>query len=176
MLPDGQASNPSAVVQRITAAMADERYPSGRRAELRRLEPTAPGGAFWGLLLRVVPEALGDDEAERRWAVVIRGIAVMEAVLRGEREPPAMGIALARAAVAELRFLKLLRSSEDALPDELRRLARLMASRNQPFDWTDAWWLLATAGTPDAPIRRKIARDYYRARAALDATPSKDAA
>jgi CRISPR type I-E-associated protein CasB/Cse2 len=119
---------------------------------------------------------LGDDEAERRWAVVIRGIALLEGALRGEREPPTMGIALARAAVAELRFLKLLRSSEDALPDELRRLARLMAGRNQPFDWTDAWWLLVTAGRPDARIRRQLARDYYRTRAALDATLSKDAA
>ena len=60
------------------------------------------------------------------------------------------------------RLPRLLRLSRSELPEELRRLARLMAAKGDEgrFDWSDAFALLFWAD--GERVRRDIARDYYR--------------
>lgn len=170
MPPEGREDGVGQAVRAIAAAIGNEHYPPGSLAALRRLNPDAAmDGPFWDLLIRYTPDALGDDR-ERMWAAVIRGMAIMTRPgSRGEGPPPGLGAALAEAEVSELRFLRLLRTGADGLPEELRRLARLMASKGVGFDWADAWWLLATAGSDGADrTRRNLARGYYQRRYARD--------
>ena len=161
------------VVGGIARRLAEEDYPSGHLAALRRLESDRPAGAaFWRLVADYAP-ALFDDERGQRvnerdqrvLAAVVRGMAVAHPFhqpLSGRRS---LGTALAEAGVAEARLLRLLRLGRDELPEELRRLARMIASKGDPgrFDWADAAWLLATAdGEAGETVRRRIARDFYR--------------
>jgi CRISPR system Cascade subunit CasB len=155
-----------AAIRGIAEVIGSKYYPPGQLAELRRLQPEAPrGAAFWRLLLDHAPESVGNPALECDWAVVLRGMALMVPYHQPSEDDArgAMGEALAKAGVSELRFLRLVRAGRDQLPDELRRLARLMASRGEGFDWGDAFWLLRTASADGAErVRRNIARDYYR--------------
>jgi len=68
---------------------------------------------------------------------------------------------MAEAEISEARLLRLLRTGKDQLPEEVRRLARLMASKGDAgrFDWHDVF---ALAYWPNEDTRRRIAKDYYR--------------
>jgi CRISPR type I-E-associated protein CasB/Cse2 len=174
--PDADPTDPRRTVRAIAGAIGAEHYPPGRLAELRRLDPDAPqGAAFWTLLLDHAPGAVGDVRAEQAWAAVLRGMALMVPHHRPADRADGrgtLGEALAVADVSEPRFLRLLRVGGGELPGELRRLARLMAAKGAGFDWTDAWWLLRTAGGAGAEAtRRRLARDYYRKLHALRHPP-----
>lgn len=178
MPPEVREGNPAQSVRDIAIVVGSEHYPSGALAALRRLDPDAAvDGPFWELLFRHVPGEPSERD-ERIWATVIRGMAIMVPNHRPtEGERGGMGAALAEAEVSELRFLRLLRTGADGLPEELRRLARLMASRGVGFDWADAWWLMATAGTDAADrVRRRLARAYYNRRYARDNVGKESAA
>lgn len=138
-------------------------YPPGDLAQLRRLNADRPdGSAFWRLVVDYAPSALDDEPVARALAICLRGMAIMRAFLAGA--PRRLGIALAEARVSEQRVLRLLRADGRRLDEELRQLARLLASKGEDgrFDWADAFWLLRTADRDDAKVRRAIARDYYR--------------
>jgi hypothetical protein len=73
-----------------------------------------------------------------------------------------LGTAMAEAEVSEARLLRLLRTGREQLPEEVRRLARLMASKGDAgrFDWYDVF-LLAFHADADW-LRRRIAKNYFR--------------
>jgi CRISPR type I-E-associated protein CasB/Cse2 len=150
-------------IRAIADRLAREDYPPGDLAQLRRLQPDHPDGrAFWRLVVEHAPAALNDERLARALAICLRGMAIMRELLRGE--PRRLGVALAGAGVSEHRVLRLLRSDAQRLDEELRQLARLLASKGDDgrFDWADAFDLVCSAGTErEDEIRRRIARDYY---------------
>jgi CRISPR system Cascade subunit CasB len=150
------------VIGKIARRLARDDYPSGNLAALRRLRPEAPvGAAFWRLVADEMPALFDDERGQRVLAAVVRGMAIAHPfhVPQGGKRP--LGTTMAEVGVAEARLLRLLRLGRNELPEELGRLARLMASKGDGgrFDWTDVAWLLLTASEA---VRRRIARDFYR--------------
>jgi CRISPR type I-E-associated protein CasB/Cse2 len=141
-------------------------YPTGSLAALRRIRPEAPdGAAFWWLVAEYAPKAFEDDRASEVLAAVVQGMAIAHPFHRPLSGHGRLGEALAEAGVSEARLLRLLRQPRSELPEELRRLARLMGSKGDAgrFDWSDAFALLFWAdGEAGERQRRAIARDYYR--------------
>ncbi len=141
--------------------MEREDYPAGQLASLRRLQPARPeGAAFWLLVNTHAPVALDNERAERAVAITINGMAIAHPFHRSP-ERRSLGFAMAEAEISEARLLRLLRTDAEALPGEVRRLARLMGSKGDAgrFDWFDVF---ALAYWPNDAIRRRIAKDYYR--------------
>jgi len=155
-------------VAAVASAVAKSLSP-GDRSALRRLMPESPNtAAFWKIVVdllepRAVLPAVGParDAAERKWAVLVRGMALMPGYHSASSR---MGAALARADFSELRLLRLLRARGRALETELTSAIRFLAARPAHLDWTEpARLLLAGREDRKESIRRQIARDYYRA-------------
>jgi CRISPR type I-E-associated protein CasB/Cse2 len=153
-------------VHTVAARIGRPEYPPGNLAQLRRLEPGQPeGSAYWRLVADHLPEAFDNCGLGWAFAATLRGMALAAPFHRLERgERRSMGQALAEMDVSDARLLRLLRADGDALPRELRRLARLVQAKGDKarFDWTEAMWLLWTAGRGGEGNRRKIAKEYYR--------------
>lgn len=158
-----EPTNWQEAVRKIAWRIGLDHYPIGSLAALRRLRPDAPdGAAFWWLVAEYAPPAFEDDRAARALAAIAQCMAIAHPFhrpLSGQRH---LGEALAEAEVSEARLLRLLRSPRSELPEELRRLARLMGGRGDVgrLDWSDAFDLLFWAD--GERVRRGIARDYYR--------------
>jgi CRISPR type I-E-associated protein CasB/Cse2 len=156
-------------VGKIAGEMARGDHPAASLATLRRLDPEQPdGAAFWLLIAKHAPAAFDDDRAARALAMVVQGMAIAHPfhLPIGVRRRP--GMAMAEAGVSEARLLRLLRTGGAQLPDELRRLARLMASKGEDgrFDWSDMFDLVFCPESEHT--RSQIAKDYYRASYRLD--------
>jgi CRISPR type I-E-associated protein CasB/Cse2 len=150
-------------VRKMAWRISQEDYPTGHLAALRRLDPERPDGqAFWSLVGQDAPEAFESPHAASALASVVRGMAIAHPFHRPLDGRRRLGEALAEAEVSELRLLRLLRLPGGELPDELRRLARLMAAKGDigRFDWSDAFGLLFRRDGEE--VRHRIARDYYR--------------
>jgi CRISPR type I-E-associated protein CasB/Cse2 len=150
-------------VRNIARRIGREDYPTGSLAALRRLRPEAPdGAAFWWLIAEYAPQAFDNDRAAKAMAAVVQCMAIAHPYHRPASGRGRLGEALAEADVSEARLLRLLRLPRGQLPEELRRLARLVASKGDEgrFDWGDAFDLLFWAD--GERLRRDIARDYYR--------------
>lgn len=137
----------------------------GDVASLRRMEPTRPVAAFFKLAGLALDEELSRgltrEELETRWASIVIGLAHL-----GELHRPGarLGRALAEAEFSELRFARLLRADAPRLIDELPALARFLTSKGVRVDWTGAAWLMLSGGRSDEEsVRRRLARDYFRA-------------
>lgn len=140
----------------------------GDVAGLRRLDPDEPGGAaFWkALVFHVEPaEQLRADDAEVRWALILRTAGELHALNRRGRR---LGSALAAAKVSEMRLTRLLRADLDSLKSTLGAVAHQLASAGEGVDLGDVAWLVVTARNrgesrrSEDDVRRGIARDYYR--------------
>jgi CRISPR system Cascade subunit CasB len=140
----------------------------GDVAALRRLGPADPASpAFWRVVALhlepagLLPQGSGPlrDETERRWALLLSGMARCAGLHRpGEK----LGRGLVRAKYAEVRFSRLLRASGEALGDALRALTHQLASSATHVDWAELAELILSDGKPWAEgVRRRIARDYY---------------
>jgi len=158
------------VLGKIAWELDNDVIPPGEVAALRRLRPDQPGGpAFWKIAVRHLEpaELLADagapwrDEEERRWAMVLAGMAEMKGLHRPGR---ALGRVLAEAEVSEARVLRLLRAQgEDALAAAVRAVVHQLASGGHRVDWHDLAELIRSAGRPfEGSVRRRIATDYYR--------------
>lgn len=143
----------------------------GDIAALRRMDPRRPAAAFFkieGLVLdeHLPGEASARASGETRWAAIIIGLAHLGDLHQREHR---LGFALAAAQFSELRFARLLEADADQLVDELPSLARFLAAKSVPADWTAAAQLMLSAGREDEErTRRHLARDYYRAVARKD--------
>lgn len=169
--PPAATAEPGATgLARVIGAIAadlDGLLPPGDVAGLRRLRPEEVASpAFWKLVAtRLEPHGMLPGpaqarlEAERRWAVIVAGMAEMKGLHRPRAR---LGGALAEADVSEPRFLRLLRAHDAALFDAVRTTAHQLASRAVPVDWTDVARLVLTDGQEnEEDVRRHVARDYY---------------
>lgn len=185
-------------VGQAAGLLGSERLSNGDRAALRRISPEAPfTPALWKVLYRLeqheAPGWFGSGTREerqrmweRRWATLLMGMAFCARPQEADRrkrhlhdyETP-LGAALfdaggseTRAGWSELRFVRLLRSSGEALEVEIRRVAQYLASKSQPANWADMARLLfnqpndlsLTARDIAEKCRLSIARAYYGAR------------
>jgi len=81
------------------------------------------------------------------------------------------GDTLARAGLSEHRFDRLLRATGARLHDELRTVARFLASKGEAIDWTDLARLVLTDGSEATETaRRTLARAYYRTLSRIENT------
>ncbi len=139
---------------------------TGDVALLRRMDPRHPPSAFFKLegtvLDAVLPgEVHAREERETRWAAVVVGLAHLGDLHRPERR---LGEALADAHFSERRFAQLLRADAEQLIDEIPMVARYLAAKGVPANFSAAAWLILSAGqTNEERERRNIARDYYGA-------------
>lgn len=136
----------------------------GVAAELRRLDAGAAdrwrSAAFYRLAAAVAPDALGHDDAERRWAMVFSGMARLP-----HRHGVHPGRALAEAGYAERRLARLLSADDARLGDELRAaVAFLAAKQGEGVDWIALTALALSRSGSDGydGCRRRLAEDYFR--------------
>lgn len=151
-------------IARVAGTLSHSEFPRGDLADLRRGGArmyTSPG--YWRVLLdRVDQDQRADEEAERRWGVILQAMAIMAPDIHA----PGQGVGRVLAGIGqdslEHRLLRLLRSRGQALEDQMRLMARLLASYNRAVDWSPlAGLVLNRDEDRKESIRRSIARDYY---------------
>lgn len=156
----------TSVVSRIAGLIGSGAMSSGDVAALRRMDPWRPAAAFFkieGLVLEddLPGDAVARADAETRWAAIVIGLAHLGALHKPAQR---LGFALADAQYSDIRFARLIRADADRLADALPALARFLAAKGVPTDWTAAAHLILSAGRMDEePVRRHLARDYYGA-------------
>lgn len=159
----------SSVIHTIARSMRHQTISSGDLAALRRLQPDEPGdAAFWKILTSVIEPAgllpnSGPlrDMVERQWAVLLNALAIAGGQHASDVR---LGSALADAELSELRFVRLMRARGSALENEVRAIARVLASKALSANWVEVTQLLRhQEDNGSERWRRRIARDYYRA-------------
>ena len=153
----------------------------GDLAELRRMDPDDPDAAvFWRLLGR--HDLLNSSEAvERKWALILHGIALMTPTNSGGDSPQTahdgsmpVGRALflggeaqrAQGFYSESRLNRLLTAGGPMLRVLLARMFRMLAASRVTFNWREmAQFILNEDCNEEASEqgRRRIARAYYQA-------------
>ena len=144
----------------------------GGFAGLRRMDPDEPDtAAFWRLMAR--EDLLGIPEVERKWGLILHGIALMTRTggddvtgrsAHDGRTP--VGRALYESGYSETRFNRLLTARGDMLRVLLTRMFRMLAANQATFDWREMATYILNEGYDDEAAernRRRIAREYYRA-------------
>lgn len=147
-------------------------------AELRRMDPDTPdAAAFWRLMAQ--QDLLGSPAIERKWALVLHGMALMtrtagnDAMGRSahDRDTP-IGEALfyggdrsrVTAFYSQSRLNRLLTARGPMLRTLLARLFRMLAAADQPFNWYRMTTLILAERHDEERadyVRREIARHYY---------------
>ena len=153
----------------------------GDLAGLRRMDPDEPdAAAFWRLMAQY--DLLNSSEdVERKWGLILHGIALMTPANSGEGNPNTahngsmpVGRALylggesqrSAAFYSEARLNRLLTSGGPMLRTLLARMFRMLAAGGVTFNWREmAQFILNEGFNEDAAEqnRRRIAREYYRA-------------
>ncbi len=161
------------------AQLAEHRR--GDLAELRRMDPDDPDAAvFWRLLAQY--DLLNSGEAvERKWALILHGIALMTPTNSGGDNPQAahdgsmpVGRALflggeaqrSQAFYSESRLNRLLTAREGMMRVLLARMFRMLAASGVSFNWREMAQFILNEGYNEEAAeqgRRRIARDYYQA-------------
>lgn len=177
-------SDPSwgGIAVRIARRLARDDFPRGDLASLRRMSPGSgrDAAAFWRLAARY--ELLGAPSIERKWALIIHGIALMTPTAAGDgarlgaHEPStSVGAALFGANdeasresgfFSELRLNRLLTARGDVLQVLLARMFRMIGASGVAFDWREMARFVLLDGFEPAGAeraRQRIARDYFRA-------------
>lgn len=163
-----ESSSPSPQISEVVARLAraiQHALDPGEVAALRRLDPESPSSAFWKVAATHLEstgqlrDGPGRQAHEVRWAVILRGLALME----GLHSPAIrLGRALAEAGYSEVRLNRLLRARDGALHDEATSAVRYLAAKAQEADLTEfALLLVSQEEEPSDAIRRRIARDYF---------------
>jgi len=150
-------------IGQIAAALSSDRFPTGERAVLRRMNPgQLPPLAFYRFALRHLPEGW-DREADTResWGTLVAGVALMSP--NAHRPDRGLGRALAEAGYAAARLERLLAAEGDTRRSLLLRAARFLAAKSTSCNWVDAAQLLFTRD-PDKreSLQRRVAWDFYR--------------
>ena len=182
---EGQGENALPWAERaVGMAGTIAQYAEHRRgdlAELRRMDPDAPDAAtFWRLMAQ--HDLLSTSEiAERKWALMIHGIALMTPANSGGENPQTahdgympVGRALFLGGesrrdsgfYSEARLNRLLTAGGPMLRTLLPRMFRMLASSGVTFNWREMAQFILNEGYDDnlaEGSRRRIAREYYRA-------------
>ena len=159
----------------VANRLARPDFPRGDLAGLRRMSPEAADvPAFWRIAARY--DLLGSEEIERKWRLIIHGIALMTPTTRGgnAHDPRRrVGAALyagpeprrATAFYSETRLNRLLTARGKMTQTLLSRMFRMLASAGVSFDWREMAHLVLNEGYNESKTeqaRRRIARSYYR--------------
>lgn len=159
----GEAPSLRQVVLRIVGSLRAD-FSRGDLAALRRLNHRAPNAlAFWQLLVGDVPDTWrrGED-AECRWALIIKGMALMVPHHFNSGADP--GRVLSRAGFTELRLGKLLNARDGQFRDQFLRMCRYLAAKGEPVDWVRLAGLVLAEGRDETRAERErmaIARGFY---------------
>ena len=163
--------NIDAVVYRLVEDIVSPAFPRGQLAGLRRMNPEEPStAAFYQLMAE--RGLLENQNLENKWALIMRGIALMSPLAHDGRTP--VGVALfeggdagrSSAFYSELRLNRLLKARSSLLVTLVTQMFRMMNAANQPFDWREmAAFILSEDVDEDQSeaSRRNIARSYYGA-------------
>lgn len=155
---------PERLVPRLAFQLTSGSLTPGDVSSLRRMNPRDPEPAFYKLEAMVLDDDLPGEEAQRidaetRWAAIVAGLAHLGTLHKRDER---LGRVLADVGYSEIRFIRLIRADADRLVDELPQLARHLAAKGAPVDWTGAAHLMLSAGRDwEGRVRRHIARDYY---------------
>ena len=152
----------------------------GDLAELRRMDPEAADKAvFWRLM--ALQGLLGDPGLERKWALILHGIALMTPRTGGGGDSRTahngynpVGRALylggesqrTSALYSETRLNRLLTARGPMLRTLLARMFRMLAAANVSFNWREMAQFILNEGYDQQAAeqgRRRIARAYYDA-------------
>lgn len=180
------------VAKQFADTLAHPQCPRGELAELRRMDARVPGGAaYWRLMAQA--DLLGQGESwERKWALIIQGVAIMtstvgdEIELRSAHDPRmpvgralflGQGTAPEQGYFSALRLNRLLTARGFMFHSLLTRMFRMMGTSGS-FDWGEMAVFILYEGWKENrahACRRKIARAYYRAEAATFAPRNQEA-
>ena len=152
------------------AAMPE--HDRGGLAGLRRMDPDEPDTAsFWKLMAR--EDLLGNAEIERKWGLILHGMALMTRTAGGDvtsrsahQSNMPVGRALYENGYSETRFNRLLTARDDMLRVLLARMFRMLAAEQVSFDWREMATFILNDGFNEERAeegRRRLARAYYRA-------------
>ena len=155
-------------------------YNRGDLAGLRRMDPADPGPAvFWRLLASY--DLMGSPTLERKWALILHGIALMTPTNGGDGNtrtahdgytPVGRALFLGgesqRTAgfYSETRLNRLLTARGPMLRALMARMFRMLATAGVSFNWREMAQFILSEGYDEQATeqsRRRIAREYYRA-------------
>lgn len=147
---------------------------------LRRLDPNRPAGRSWTRLMER-HKLWGDEAEERRWAIVIQGMAqttgvragravpahhpmipVGQALYQGGRTPASKG----NGWYSKGRLRQLLNAEGPVFEENLRTLFQALGRNGVRFNWREMASFIIGASqdeTEREKRRRKIQQDYARA-------------
>lgn len=174
-------------IRSLSFRLDPEQIGAGPLAELRRMDPLAPvlPPAFWTLLFEHdLDDLRSGDRAERAFAVVLNGMALMAPKPHeGGKDPKrrwehSAGAVLARTGYSEPRFIRLLRADHVTLALEIGAACRWLRAKGETVNWIGfARFILARLTAPDGEtaedLTHRLSRDYFRA---LSKSKSEDAA
>ena len=159
----------------LAKQMAHADFPRGDLAALRRMSPAAADAtAFWRLAAR--HDLLRGTQVERKWALIMQGIALMTPTTKGRTaHDPARSIGAAlylggepsrtTGFYSETRLNRLLTARGTTLQTLLTRMFRMLASADASFDWREMARFILLHGYNEQQAeqaRRRVARAYYR--------------
>ena len=163
----------------LASRLARADFPRGDLAALRRMNPDTPAAVFWRLAAQ--HDLLGAPVVERKWMLILNGIALMTptagpgSVRTAHNPQRAVGTALflggesaARTTgfYSEARLQRLLTARGAVLHTLLARMFRMLAGAGAAFDWREMAWFILNDGFSAERAeesRRRIARAYYQA-------------
>lgn len=164
----GEYADLGSTISRLANYMNKGVLGPGEVADLKRLDCARPDKpAFWrALSWWISPDRPPGPDEERRWALVLSGMARMSP--RNHQPGRKLGRVLAEHDYSELRLARLLRSRGASFDSTVRRLSYFLSARGEPVDWTELAALILTVNPEKAEaIRRRIARDYYASARAI---------
>ena len=165
----------------------------GALADLRRMDPDSDDPAvLWRLLASRDLLDTANTEVERKWALILHGIALMTRTASADRDSRSAhnrGMPVGRALYlggessratgfySETRFNRLLNAREDMLRVLLGRMFRMTAAAGVTFNWWEMANFIRSADFDDDAAelsRRRLARDYYQTQRRASAQSNND--
>ena len=154
-------------LDKIASRLANDGFPTGDHAALRRMDPQAPSSHAEIATERLLASAGAEPKGEldrRRWLLIIHCLALV----RGKHDDKApTGKVLAQVQYSEERINRLLSSDIEVIADVLPRLARLLGAKGVAIDWLPLARIARWTGHNDESrvdrARAQVARDYARA-------------
>ena len=153
---------------KIASRLANDGFPMGDYAALRRMNPQTPSSHAEIAAERLLASAgaAPTGEADRkRWLLIIHCLALT----RGQHSHRAStGSVLAQVQYSEERINRLLSADFEVIADVLPRLARFLGAKGAAIDWLPlariARWTGRAENRADQS-RNRVAREYARATA-----------
>lgn len=149
-------------ISRLSGVLADERYPSGDRAALRRWAPSQPVPlAFYRLWLRHLGRDLPPEHQTEAWMVLAWGLATTGPGSHDQQR--SLGRALAESQFSEGRLERLLAAPDDLRLELFMNTVRFLAAKGERLNWAEAaQFLLTQDAAKREALQRRMASDYYR--------------